>query len=356
MRRLQVYLPFVLSVTKSHPKAQCLDLGCGRGEWLELLTGQGLNVKGVDLDADMLAAAQSMSLRVMQVDAIQALHDTPDASIAVLSAFHLVEHLSFESLQKLVTQAHRVLVPGGLLIMETPNPDNLQVATSNFYLDPSHLKPIPSQLLSFVTEHAGFARSKVLGLQESPALHYQPQVQLQDVLAGASPDYAVIAQKTGVISDGERLDSAFERDYGLSMANLAQTYTQQQLSTIKRLQLEINELRVQMQQDLHDLRQLQSHSSEQMQQDLHDLRQLQSHSSEQMLAANNLTNPLTNQLTNQLRSQIQAIEQSALFRLALPLQWALDQFIKLRRHGLKARLTAFARKAGWGKSKSDGSD
>ncbi len=326
IRRLQVYLPFVLPVTQNHPRAQCLDLGCGRGEWLQLLTEHGLHVQGVDLDADMLAAARALSLHVKQADAIQALEDTPDASIAVLSAFHLAEHLPFENLQMLVTQAHRVLVPGGLLIMETPNPDNIQVATNNFYLDPSHLKPIPSQLLSFITKHVGFARTKVLGLQESAALRYQPQVQLQDVLAGASPDYAVVAQKAGAITDGEQLDSAFDRDYGLSTADLAQTYAHQQVGTIKRLQMEINDLRV----------------------EIKDLTLLHKQSSEQILAMHNLTNLLS--------AQLQGIEQSALFRLGRPLQWTLDQYVKLRRHGLKTRLAAFARKVGWGKVNSDGSD
>lgn len=319
IRRLQVYLPFVIPVAKSHPQAYCLDLGCGRGEWLQILTEHGLQVQGVDLDTDMLAAAQALSLPVRLVDAIQALEEASDESIAVLSAFHLVEHVSFENLQKLVLQAQRVLVPGGLLIMETPNPDNMQVATSNFYLDPSHIKPIPSQLLSFVAQHAGFARTKVLGLQESPALRYQSQVQLQDVLAGASPDYAVIAQKAGGISGDEQLEAAFERDYGLSTADLAKTYARQQVSTIRRLEMEIN-----------------------------DLTQVHKQSCEQILAAQTQTDLLV--------AQIQAVEKSALFRLGRPLQWMLDQYIKLRQHGLRTRLSALARKVGWGKANSDGSD
>lgn len=326
IRRLQVYLPFVIPVAKSHPQAHCLDLGCGRGEWLQLLTEHGLQVQGVDLDADMLAAAQALSLPVRLVDAIQALEEASDESIAVLSAFHLVEHVSFENLQKLVLQAQRVLVPGGLLIMETPNPDNMQVATCNFYLDPSHIKPIPSQLLSFVAQHAGFARTKVLGLQESPALRYQSQVQLQDVLAGASPDYAVIAQKAGGISGDEQLEAAFERDYGISTADLAQNYAHQQVSTKKRLEMEINDLRL----------------------EIKDLARLNKQSTEQLLAAQTQTDLLV--------AQIQAVEKSALFRLGRPLQWMLDQYIKLRQHGLRTRLSAFAKKVGWGKANSDGSD
>ena len=87
-------------------------------------------------------------------------------------------------------------MPGGLLIMETPNPENIVVATRNFYLDPTHQRPIPPMLLAFVAEYAGFARVKTLRLQESKELVNKGDVSLQDVFAGASPDYAVVAQKT----------------------------------------------------------------------------------------------------------------------------------------------------------------
>ena len=119
----------------------------------------------------------------------------PDESQAVVSAFHVVEHITFDQLGTLVAEALRVLKPGGLLIMETPNPENIVVATRNFYLDPTHQRPIPSMLLAFVAEYAGFSRVKTLRLQESKELVNKGDVSLQDVFAGASPDYAVVAQK-----------------------------------------------------------------------------------------------------------------------------------------------------------------
>lgn len=334
MRRLQVYLPFVLPVAKAHPHAMCLDLGCGRGEWLQLLIDQSLNASGVDLDLDMLAAAQAVGLQVRQADAIQALKDAGDGSIAVVSAFHLVEHLPFESLQELVTQARRVLVPGGLLIMETPNPDNVRVATNNFYLDPSHLKPIPSLLLSFVSEHAGFARTKILGLQESPALRFQPELSLQDVLAGASPDYAVIAQSPGSADVHEQLNAAFERDYGISTADLAQSYSNQQTRTIKALKSEIQDLRELVQREIHHVRQLHQQSAEQMAVQI----------------------ALGQRETDFLKNEIKAIQRSIIWSLVRPLQWAADQYGKLRQHGLKTRWLSLLRKLGWAKTKPDSTD
>lgn len=86
---------------------------------------------------------------------------------------HIVEHIPFEDIQTLVQEAFRVLTPAGLLILETPNPENIQVATSGFYIDPTHTRPIPSQLLSFLPEYYGFKRTKILRLQEENNLKIQ---------------------------------------------------------------------------------------------------------------------------------------------------------------------------------------
>ncbi|EGR2520268.1 class I SAM-dependent methyltransferase, partial [Vibrio cholerae] len=162
--RLEVYLSFVKPLLESHQDAKAVDLGCGRGEWLELLTQQGVDVTGIDLDKGMLEACHALGLPVIEGDALKYLADLPNESQSIISSFHMVEHISFEQLGTLVSEALRVLKPGGLLIMETPNPENILVSTRNFYLDPTHVRPIPPLLLSFVTEFSGFGRVKVLRL------------------------------------------------------------------------------------------------------------------------------------------------------------------------------------------------
>jgi O-antigen chain-terminating methyltransferase len=119
------------------------------------------------------------------------------------------------------------LTPGGLLILETPNPDNLSVGSSSFYLDPTHHRPLPSTLLRFLTDHAGFGRSKILYLQESPDLHGPQPIALINVLTGVSPDYAVIAQKSADSHLMGVLDDAFQLDFGLKLDTLASRYDQQ---------------------------------------------------------------------------------------------------------------------------------
>lgn len=222
--RLAVYLPFIHPIRDITEKPKALDLGCGRGEWLELLRQEGLDATGVDLDEGMLKACQELELKALKADAISYLEGLPDASVAVVSSFHMVEHISFEALQTLVQQALRVLIPGGLLIMETPNPENLQVGAHTFYYDPTHQRPLPPMLLAFLPEHYGYVRTAILRLQQDPRLDANSEPTLMDVLTGPSPDYAVIAQKAANSAQLSRFDSAFGRHHGLTLHTLAMRY------------------------------------------------------------------------------------------------------------------------------------
>ena len=215
-QRLEVYLPFVQPVCAAYPEALVLDLGCGRGEWLELLQKNGIAAMGVDLDTGMLAACQQINLKVQCQDALESLKQLQDGSASVVSAFHLVEHLPFDRVKDLVAECHRVLKPGGLLIMETPNPENFMVATHNFYLDPTHLRPIPPDLLAFVPEYLGYESVKILRLQETAGVKTHPNLSMLDVLTGASPDYAVVAQKAGHTALKQSLQALFDQAFGIS--------------------------------------------------------------------------------------------------------------------------------------------
>ncbi|MYM97365.1 class I SAM-dependent methyltransferase, partial [Duganella vulcania] len=225
-QRLRAYEPFFAPLRTLQDPPAALDLGCGRGEWLELLGEQGFRAHGVDLDDGMLAACRERGLDVELGDAVACLRALPDNSLAVVSAFHLVEHIPFELLQTLVAEARRVLLPGGLLIMETPNPENLVVGASSFYLDPTHLRPIPPQLLAFVTEFGGFGRHKVVRLQEEAGLRGDTPVALINVLDGVSPDYAVVAQKQAEAAVLAPFEAAFDAGYGLALGQLAQRFEQ----------------------------------------------------------------------------------------------------------------------------------
>jgi O-antigen chain-terminating methyltransferase len=225
--RQRVYLPFIAPLIELSENPKAIDLGCGRGEWLELLKEAGIDGHGVDLDDGMLAACRDAGLSVATQDALSALKLLPDESQTVVSGFHIAEHISFSELQSLHCEALRVLVPGGLLILETPNPENIMTATVNFYVDPTHQRPIPSQLLSFLSEYHGFQRVKVIRLQEDKALANTESVTLADVLGGVSPDYAVVAQKSADSLLLKCTSAAFDREYGLTLGALVGKFDQQ---------------------------------------------------------------------------------------------------------------------------------
>ena len=242
--RLGVYLPFIEVIKSIYPPTassstanegiEALDLGCGRGEWLELLKEQRISAEGIDLDDDMLSACRAHGLKVATGDAVAYLQSLPNNSRSLISGFHIAEHLSLDDLKILVEESLRVLKPAGLLILEAPNTENLVVGTSSFYLDPTHQRPLPSQLLTFLTDYFGFSRSKLLRLQEPALLRDElTPVSLFNVLSAVSPDYAVIAQKQGDANVLARFDTLFNQDYGLSLAILASRY-QAHLNDVER--------------------------------------------------------------------------------------------------------------------------
>ncbi len=233
-RRLAVYRPFLHALRSQNPQAKAFDIGCGRGEWLRVVQEEGIEAQGVDLDDEMLRACHESGLQARNQDALAALRELADESLDLVSAFHVVEHLQFDYLRELIDEVRRVLVPGGLLIMETPNSENLLVGTNSFYLDPTHQRPVPSLFLEFLCQHGGFTQSAVLRLQEDPALHApEASIGLWQVLYGASPDYAVIARKAADRTD-DALGALFQHEQGLSLQALALRHDQQQLQARQR--------------------------------------------------------------------------------------------------------------------------
>lgn len=222
--RLEVYLPFLKKIKEIEAELKAIDLGCGRGEWLELTREFGFQSHGIDMDAGMLENVKSLGLSAELGDAVEYLKTLPDESVSIVSGFHIVEHLPFDVLQSLIQEALRVLKPGGLIILETPNPENIKVATADFYLDPTHVRPIPSQLLSFLTEYYGFERTKVLRLQESHKLSNRESITIVHVISGVSPDYAVVAQKQATDEIMSGFDALFSREYGLSLEALGNKF------------------------------------------------------------------------------------------------------------------------------------
>lgn len=228
--RLAVYLPLMRAASGLAAGGPLLDIGCGRGEWLELARDAGLEAGGCDADADMAGLARGLGLDVARRDGLSYLRGQDAGSRAGITAFHVIEHLDLGAAQALVQEAFRVLAGNGVLILETPNPENLRVAGCDFYTDPTHHRPLPPRLALFVLEQAGFAAAEIVRLNPSQ-LHTRRLAEagtdlerdLVQALYGPE-DYAVIGLKpdTGGRIGPELLEAVkelrrwSERSLGLS--------------------------------------------------------------------------------------------------------------------------------------------
>lgn len=216
--RLEVYLPFIKALKDKHPDMLAVDLGCGRGEWLELLNENHIYCIGVDINTKMLQDSEVAShIELKNMDAIEFLRLQKKESFNLVTSFHFIEHISFDDLLTFMQEVYRTLKPGGLIIFETPNPENIIVGTSSFHLDPTHRKPIPPELLSFLTEYFGFKCSKIVRLQENEVNCEASQSTLKSVFAGISPDYSVVAIKESELENSAHFDKFFDKDYGVTL-------------------------------------------------------------------------------------------------------------------------------------------
>lgn len=202
--RQSMYLPYFQEC-----KEPVLDIGCGRGEFLRILKEQNIPSFGIDMYPEYVVEGELHGLDVRQGDGIAFLKNA-DMCFGGIFAAQLIEHISFAQLQDLCFFAYEKLVSGGYLILETPNPTCLAMFTSNFYIDPTHVKPVHPLLLAYILREAGFSEvqtiytdashaGKPLPLINSDEIRNLEEVnhaieQVSNLLYG-SLDYAVIAKK-----------------------------------------------------------------------------------------------------------------------------------------------------------------
>jgi len=202
--RQKCYLPYFSD------KKKVLDLGCGRGEFLQLMKENGIPAVGVDLYADYVDFCNQMQhVEAVQADAISYLKDLKE-KVDGIFACQLVEHLSIEQIVTLSEYAYEKLEDHGCFIIETPNPLSLFIFSHSFYMDPSHVKPVHPYTMKYVLEKAGFKEVEIIFTEGSkPNMHIP-------VLAGTgvenieefnlamktveenlfgSQDYAIVARK-----------------------------------------------------------------------------------------------------------------------------------------------------------------
>jgi len=198
--RQKVYLSYIEKAKVGHADSPIIDIGSGRGEWLELLTEHDLFAKGIDINQTFINYCQAQGLFVEKADALAYLSVLEDNSVGAITGFHIIEHLPLKTLVKLLIQCHRVLKPGGLIIFETPNPENLMTGACNFYLDPTHRNPIPPAAAAYLIEARGFGQLEVLKLNKSYSEDAEKidNPYLKQLLFGEQ-DYGIVAHKLPLI-------------------------------------------------------------------------------------------------------------------------------------------------------------
>lgn len=160
------YLPFFAG------REAVLDIGSGRGEFLELMREAGIPARGIDLSAESVDLCRSKGLHAEISELFPYLENLPEASLDGIFCAQVVEHLSPDRLPAMIRLAASRLVRGGILVIETPNPECLAIFASHFYLDPTHTRPVPHPLLAFYMEEFGLGRIEVHKL--SPAVESMP--------------------------------------------------------------------------------------------------------------------------------------------------------------------------------------
>lgn len=149
------------------PNLQIVDLGCGRGEWLQVLTSAGFDALGVESSPIMVARCQQQGLRVENADLLSFLSTVSQNSIGAFTMFQVVEHLTTDEILATFRGVRKALVDGGVFIAEIPNVKNLRVGAGTFWIDPTHKRPIFPDFLEFVAEYTGFSQIQGLYVNSS---------------------------------------------------------------------------------------------------------------------------------------------------------------------------------------------
>lgn len=172
--RLEEYVPFFDGAS------DVLDLGCGRGEFLDTLTARGITCRGLDLNREMVEVCRARGLRVDEGDALTFLNNLPDGALGGLIAAQVVEHLQPDYLLSLIDVAYHKLRPGSRIILETINPACWFAFFASYIRDITHVRPLHPDTLSYFVQASGFQRVNVRFRAPYPDHEKLQPVQLAD--------------------------------------------------------------------------------------------------------------------------------------------------------------------------------
>ena len=183
--RLQSYLPVFAGAN------DVLDIGCGRGEFLELLAGAGVRARGIDLNHEMTELCRARGLDVTEADAVGYLSTLEDASLGGIFAAQVVEHLEPEYLLRFLELAFHKIRPGGRIVLETLNPACWVAFFESFIRDITHVWPLHPETLKYLVLASGFSRAD---LEYRSPVAPEHRLQLMDIPVGSDPLFGDVAE------------------------------------------------------------------------------------------------------------------------------------------------------------------
>ena len=181
--RLESYLPYFDGAK------DVLDVGCGRGEFLDLLSARGITARGIDLNHEMAEVCRARGLDVTEADAVGYLSTLEDASLGGLFAAQVVEHLEPGYLLRFLELAFHKLRPGGRLVLETLNPACWVAFFESYIRDITHAWPLHPETLKYLVVASGFSRATIEFRSPVP-----PQDRLQPVAAADGAAFAELVE------------------------------------------------------------------------------------------------------------------------------------------------------------------
>ncbi len=195
IKRLSVYDDLLKTLVYKFDNPNVLDIGCGRGEWLEKCIENDLDSVGIDSDEQMINFCLDNGLKVEKGDLFQVLPLIPSSTYTLVSCFHVIEHLTSDQIFILFSEIYRILKDDGIVLIETPSIDNLLVSCKTFYLDPTHINHINPEGVLFLLNNIGFYDSKYFLLNSGPLSEVEP-VHLTRILNGVAEDVMLISVKS----------------------------------------------------------------------------------------------------------------------------------------------------------------
>lgn len=150
--RLRSYVPMFAGAT------DVLDVGCGRGELLDLLKAAGVSARGLDLNHEMVEVCRARGLDVAEGDLLAHLQSLPDGSLGGLIAIQVVEHLDPSYLMRALDVAYHKLRPGAKIVLETINPACWFAFFSSYIRDLTHVRPLHPETLTYLLTASGFQK------------------------------------------------------------------------------------------------------------------------------------------------------------------------------------------------------